>query len=44
MKIRCVCIAKQEQHEALPIDARKEAGREKWFVDEIMGRKRRAMH
>jgi hypothetical protein len=34
-----VRISKQEQHEALQIDALKEAGCEKWFVDEITGSK-----
>src|SRR2546423_15564303 len=39
MKIGYVRISKQEQHEALQIDALKEAGCEKWFVDKITGSK-----
>ncbi len=37
MKIGYVRISKQEQNEALQIDALKEAGCEKWFVDKITG-------
>lgn len=32
-------VSKQEQHEALQIDALKEAGCEKWFLDTITGSK-----
>jgi DNA invertase Pin-like site-specific DNA recombinase len=39
MKIGYVRVSKQEQHEALQIDALKEAGYEKWFVDKITGSK-----
>jgi DNA invertase Pin-like site-specific DNA recombinase len=39
MKIGYVRISKQEQHEALQIDALKEVGCEKWFVDKITGSK-----
>src|SRR5258708_6573603 len=39
MKIGYVRVSKQEQHEALQIDAMKEAGCEKWFVDKITGSK-----
>src|SRR5207253_8210516 len=39
MKIGYVRVSKQEQHEALQIDALKEAGCEKWFVDKITGSK-----
>ncbi len=39
MKIGYVRISKQEQNEALQIDALKEAGCEKWFVDKITGSK-----
>src|SRR6184192_1424494 len=39
MKIGYVRISKQEQHEALQIDALKEAGCEKWFVDKMTGSK-----
>src|SRR2546423_2593343 len=39
MKIGYVRISKQEQHEALQIDALKEAGCEKWFLDKITGSK-----
>lgn len=39
MKIGCVRVSKQEQHEALQIDALKEAGCEQWFVDKITGSK-----
>src|SRR5260370_8775646 len=39
MKIGYVRISKQEQHEALQVDALKEAGCEKWFVDKITGSK-----
>jgi DNA invertase Pin-like site-specific DNA recombinase len=35
MKIGNVRVSKQEQHEALQIDALKEAGCEKWFLDKI---------
>ena len=38
MKIGYVRVSKQEQHEALQIDALKEADCEKWFVDKITGR------
>ena len=39
MKIGYVRVSKQEQHEALQIDALKKAGCEKWFVDKITGSK-----
>src|SRR5713101_2132826 len=39
MKIGSVRVSKQEQHEALQIDALKEAGCEKWFVDKMTGSK-----
>src|SRR5258707_5625915 len=39
MKICYVRVSKQEQHEALQIDALKEAGCEKWFLDKITGSK-----
>src|SRR5260370_17137083 len=39
MKIGYVRISKHEQHEALQIDALKEAGCEKWFIDKITGTK-----
>jgi DNA invertase Pin-like site-specific DNA recombinase len=39
MKIGYVHVSKQEQHEALQIDALKEVGCEKWFVDKITGSK-----
>lgn len=35
MKIGYVRVSKQEQNEALQIDALKEAGCEKWFVDKM---------
>ena len=37
MKIGYVRVSKHEQHEALQIDALKEAGCEKWFVDKVTG-------
>ncbi|GCE15164.1 recombinase family protein [Tengunoibacter tsumagoiensis] len=39
MKIGYVRVSKQEQNEALQIDALKTAGCEKWFVDKITGSK-----
>lgn len=39
MKIGYIRVSKQEQHEALQIDALKEAGCEKWFLDKITGSK-----
>ena len=39
MKISSVRVSKQEQHEVLQIDALKEAGCEKWFLDKITGSK-----
>ena len=39
MKIRYVRISKQEQNEELQIDALKEAGCNKWFVDKMTGSK-----
>jgi DNA invertase Pin-like site-specific DNA recombinase len=39
MKIGYVRVSKQEQHEALQIDALKEAGCDKWFVDKMTGSK-----
>ena len=35
MKIGYVRVSKQEQHEALQIDALKEAGCEKWFMEKM---------
>jgi len=39
MKIGYVRVSKQEQHEALQIDALKEAGCDKWFMDKMTGSK-----
>jgi len=39
MKIGYVRVSKQEQHEALQIDALKKAGCEKWFIDKVTGSK-----
>jgi len=39
MKIGYVRVSKQEQHETLQIDALKEAGCDKWFVDKMTGSK-----
>lgn len=39
MKVGYVRVSKQEQNEALQIDALKEAGCEKWFVDKVTGSK-----
>jgi DNA invertase Pin-like site-specific DNA recombinase len=39
MKIGYVRVSKQEQNEALQIDALKEAGCEKWYVDKVTGSK-----
>src|SRR5579859_2209220 len=39
MKIGYVRVSKHEQNEALQIDALKEAGCEKWFVDKVTGTK-----
>ncbi len=39
MKISYVRVSKQEQHEALQIDALEEAGCERWLVDKITGSK-----
>ena len=39
MKIGYVRVSKQEQHEALQIDALQEAGCEKWFLDKTTGSK-----
>ncbi len=39
MKIGYVRVSKQEQHEVLQIDALKEVGCEKWFIDKITGSK-----
>jgi hypothetical protein len=39
MKIGYVRVSKQEQPEALQVDALKEAGCEKWFLDKITGSK-----
>jgi len=39
MKIGYVRVSKQEQHEALQIDALKVAGCEKWFLDKMTGSK-----
>jgi len=37
IKISSVRVSKQEQHEALQIDALKEAGCEKWLLDKTTG-------
>ena len=37
MKIRYVRVSKQEQNEELQIDALKEAGCDKWFLDKMTG-------
>jgi len=42
MKIGYVRVSKQEQQEALQIDALKEAGCEKWFLDKMTGLQSRA--
>src|SRR6266487_3770750 len=39
MKIGYVRVSKQEQNEGLQIDALKEAGCDKWFVDKMTGSK-----
>lgn len=39
IKIGYVRVSKQEQHEALQIDALKEAGCDKWFMDKMTGSK-----
>ncbi len=39
MKVGYARVSKQEQHEALQIDALKEAKCEKWFLDKITGSK-----
>ncbi len=39
MKIGYVRVSKHEQHEALQIDALKEAGCEKWFIGKVTGTK-----
>jgi DNA invertase Pin-like site-specific DNA recombinase len=39
MKIGYVRVSKHEQHEALQLDALKEAGCEKWFIDKVTGTK-----
>ena len=39
MKIGYVRVSKQEHHEMLQIDALKEAGCEKWFLDKTTGSK-----
>jgi len=39
MKVGYVRVSKQEQNETLQIDALKEAGCEKWFVDKVTGTK-----
>lgn len=39
MKIGYVRVSKREQHEALQIDALKEVGCEKWFLDKSTGSK-----
>jgi DNA invertase Pin-like site-specific DNA recombinase len=39
MKIGYVRVSNQEQHEASQIDALKEAGCEKWFVNKVTGSK-----
>lgn len=37
MKIGYVRVSTQEQHEALQIDALKEAECEKWYIDKMTG-------
>ena len=39
MKIGYVCVSRQEQNEELQIDALKEVGCEKWFLDKMTGSK-----
>jgi DNA invertase Pin-like site-specific DNA recombinase len=39
MKVGYIRVSKQEQHEALQIDALRKAGCEKWFLDKITGTK-----
>jgi DNA invertase Pin-like site-specific DNA recombinase len=39
MKVGYIRVSKQEQHEALQMDALREAGCEKWFLDKITGTK-----
>src|SRR5260370_13539272 len=39
MKVGCVRVTKQEEHEAVQIDALKEARCEKWFVEKMTGSK-----
>ena len=39
MKVGYIRVSKQEQHEALQLDALREAGCEKWFLDKITGTK-----
>ncbi len=39
MKIGYVRVSKQEQHEMLQVDALKEAGCDKWFLDKMTGSK-----
>ncbi len=39
MKIGYVRVSKQEQNEELQIDALKEAGCDKWFLDKMTGSK-----
>src|SRR5260370_18381385 len=39
MKVGYIRVSKQEQHEALQLDALRKAGCEKWFLDKITGTK-----
>ena len=39
MKVGYIRVSKQEQHEALQMDALRKAGCEKWFLDKITGTK-----
>lgn len=39
MNVGYIRVSKQEQHEALQLDALREAGCEKWFLDKVTGAK-----
>jgi DNA invertase Pin-like site-specific DNA recombinase len=43
MKIGYVRVSKQEQHETLQIDALKEAGCDKWFIELLKGLQERGI-